>query len=285
VLRGLRIERVRPPHPPAPWLPVRRQFPKPPDRVRGQRPARHRVPAERREQQTGPAVRGAHAGKSRRVAHRRQRRGGLLDGCHRCRAMLGQPASRVFVHRGDSIEQQRARDQHTRVAEHQIEVHTTSRNARCADERIHGFGQRWTIPRGVGDQGANAVDTSDRVIRRAGAVDRAGETSRHVREGVRSVGDRRRARSPQVRQCEHLRIATDQRETVERVRETGRAMHHRRRRCERHRWQRVTMAVPGSCEERAEQHALRVVRYVRRCGCRVRPAGGSRLGGCAHARG
>ena len=77
-------------------------------------------------------MRGAHPGETRRIAHRRQRHDGILDFFQRGRAVLGQPLPREFVDRRQRLEQQRARDQHTAMAEHQIEVHTVCRTGDVA---------------------------------------------------------------------------------------------------------------------------------------------------------
>lgn len=73
-------------------------------------------------------MRSAHRGETRRITHRRQRHHGILDRRQRGRAVLGQPSSRDFVDRSRRLEQQRARDQDTAVAEHQIGVHTMDWN-------------------------------------------------------------------------------------------------------------------------------------------------------------
>ena len=70
----------------------------------------------------------AHRGETRRITHHRQRLGGFLDRRQLGGPVIGQPPSRDFVYRSQRLEQQRARNQHTGVAEHQIEVHATLRN-------------------------------------------------------------------------------------------------------------------------------------------------------------
>ncbi len=93
-------------------------------------------------------------------------------------------------------------------------------------------------------------------------MDRGREPACHIGEGIWCVTRRHRARRPQVCEGEHLRIAADERETVERIRESRGAVHHRGRRRVWHGWQRVGVPVSRSREKSAEQHALRVVGRV-----------------------
>jgi len=65
-------------------------------------------------------------------------------------------------------------------------------------------------------------------------MDRIRESSRYIRERVGCIRYRRRARCPQVCQGEKLCIAARERETVERVRKSSGAVHHRRCRRVRH---------------------------------------------------
>lgn len=113
-------------------------------------------------------------------------------------------------------------------------------------------------------------------------MDRRGKAARHVGERVWRICRRDGARSPKICQREHLGIAADEGETVKPIRKSGGAVHHRRRWCVRHGGQYIGVPVPRVCEERAEQHALRVVGHVRRVLVEVRVAGGARVRSFAH---
>ena len=58
-------------------------------------------------------------------------------------------------------------------------------------------------------------------------MDRGGEPARHVGERVGRIRRRDRARRPQICQREHLGILADERETIESIRESAGAVHHR----------------------------------------------------------
>ena len=161
--------------------------------------------------------------------------------------------------RRQRVEQQRARDQHTTVSEHEIEIHASRGNGRRRKKCVHGIGHGLLIARSVRDQRANAVDARDGVIRCAGGMNRGGEPARHICERIRRIRRRHRARCPQVRQCKHLHVTMNECEPVEPIRDSTRSVHHRRGRCVRHGRHRAHLPVAGSGEKCAQQHALRIV--------------------------
>jgi hypothetical protein len=94
-------------------------------------------------------------------------------------------------------------------------------------------------------------------------MDRGREPACHIGEGVWCVTRRHRARRPEICQREHLAIAADEGETVESIRQSGGAVHHRSRRRVWHRRQRTGVREARLREESAEQRALRVVGRIR----------------------